>query len=76
MEHFIYAAVIAFIYVIVRSVYSKYSPDDVVPLSQLIKDSVMVFISVIAALYILDSGLPVAKSAKKNISVLTSDPEF
>lgn len=77
MENFIYAGVLSVIYSIVRSIYSKYSPDDIVPLSQLIKDSIMVFISAIAASYILDSGISTAaKATKRNIDVMTGAPEF
>ena len=77
MEQIVYALVVSLIYVIVRSVYSKYSPDDVVPLSQLVKDALMVFISAIAVSYILGSSdFPDVTSVKKNITVLTSEPEF
>jgi hypothetical protein len=75
MEQIIYASIVALIYVFSRSMYSKYSPDDMVPLKQLIKDGVIVFLSAMVGSYISSYGSS-TEIIKKNISVLTSQPEF
>jgi hypothetical protein len=75
MEQIIYASIVSLIYVFSRSVYSKYSPDDTVPLKQLIKDGVIVFVSAMIGSYISTYGAS-CEDIKKNISVLTSQPEF
>uniref|UniRef100_A0A6C0BQL5 Uncharacterized protein n=1 Tax=viral metagenome TaxID=1070528 RepID=A0A6C0BQL5_9ZZZZ len=76
MEQFIHAAITAVLYVIIRSAYSKYSPDDALPPKQLVKEGVVVFIACVAASYISMYTDTNIDAVKKNLTVLTSAPDF
>jgi hypothetical protein len=77
---FIIAAVIAFIFLIVKFIEMRYIEKESKPLKLLIRDSLLVYFSVIVGYFIIEQVNPIIHGgdsvANGNTPIFTGSPEF
>jgi hypothetical protein len=73
---FIIAGIISIIYIISKFIEMRFVDKENKPLKLLIRDTVLVYFSVILGYFIIDQLKPIGISQKTNPTVFTDNPEF
>jgi hypothetical protein len=76
-KYIIHSGIIAFIYLLMKFVEMRIVIKEVKPVKELIRDTVIVYLSAMVGLYIIDEFMPSGESVKKTITnVFTDMPGF
>jgi hypothetical protein len=74
---FIIAAIISFIFTILKFIEMKYVENEIKPLKFLIRDALLVYFSVIGGYFIIDQFNPILNENEHKITpIFTGNPEF
>ena len=76
-KYIIHSGIIAFIYLLMKFVEMRIVIKEVKSVKELIRDTVIVYLSAMVGLYIIDEFMPLGESVKKTITnVFTDTPGF
>jgi hypothetical protein len=76
-KYIIHSGIIAFIYLLMKFVEMRIVIKEAKPVKELIRDTVIVYLSAMVGLYIIDEFMPSGDSVKKTITnVFTDMPGF
>ena len=76
-KYIIHSGIIAFIYLLMKFVEMRIVIKEAKPVKELIRDTVIVYLSAMVGLYIIDEFMPSGESVKKTITnVFTDMPGF
>ncbi len=76
MEIFITAAIISFVFLIAKFLEMRFIEKEAKPLKYLIRDSLIVYFSVVAGHFVINQLNPVLEGGKKLTPVFTDNPGF
>ena len=76
MEIFITAAIISFVFLIAKFFEMRFIEKEAKPLKHLIRDSLIVYFSVVAGHFVINQLNPVLEGGKKLTPVFTDNPGF
>ena len=76
MEIFITAAIISFVFLIAKFLEMRIIEKEAKPLKYLIRDSLIVYFSVVAGHFVINQLNPVLEGGKKLTPVFTDNPGF
>jgi hypothetical protein len=76
-KYIIHSGIIAFIYLLMKFVEMRIVIRETKPIKELIRDTIIVYLSAMVGLYIIDEFMPSGESVKKTITnVFTDMPGF
>jgi hypothetical protein len=76
-KYIIHSGIIAFIYLLLKFVEMRIVIKEIKPIKELIRDTIIVYLSAMVGLYIIDEFMPSGESVKKTITnVFTDHPGF
>lgn len=76
-KYIIHSGIIAFIYLLMKFVEMRVVIKETKPIKELIRDTVIVYLSSMVGLYIIDEFMPSGESIKKTVTnVFTDMPGF
>ena len=76
-KYIIHSGIIAFIYLLMKFVEMRIVIKEAKPVKELIRDTVIVYLSAMVGLFIIDEFMPSGESVKKTITnVFTDMPGF
>lgn len=76
-KYIIHSGIIAFIYLLMKFVEMRIVIKETKPIKELIRDTILVYLSAMVGLYIIDEFMPSTESVKKNITnVFIDTPGF
>jgi len=73
---FVIAAVVAIIFFVAKFIEMRFIEKENKPLKLLIRDSLLVYVSVVSGYFILEQLKPVIQNGGENPMVFTDNPEF
>ena len=73
---FVISGIISFIFLIVKFIEMRFVEKESKPLKLLIRDSLLVYFSVVVGYFILEQIKPVIQKGGENVHVFTDNPEF
>jgi hypothetical protein len=76
MEIFVTAAIISFVFLIAKFLEMRFIEKEAKPLKYLIRDSLIVYFSVVAGHFVINQLNPVLEGGKKLTPVFTDNPGF
>jgi hypothetical protein len=76
MEIFVTAAIISFVFLIAKFLEMRFIEKEAKPLKYLIRDSLIVYFSVVAGYFVINQLNPVLEGGKKLTPVFTDNPGF
>jgi hypothetical protein len=78
MEKYImHSGIIAFIYLLMKFVEMRIVIKETKPIKELVRDTIMVYLSSMVGLYIIDEFMPSGETVKKTVTnVFTDHPGF
>jgi len=75
-KYLIHSGIIAFIYLLMKFVEMRITKNEAKPMKELIRDTVIVYLSAIIGLYIIDEFMPTNAVVKTVTNVFTDVPGF
>lgn len=75
-KYLIHSGIIAFIYLLMKFVEMRITKNEAKPMKELIRDTVIVYLSAIIGLYIIDEFMPTTSVVKTFTNVFTDVPGF
>ena len=75
-KYIIHSGIIAFIYLLLKFVEMRIVVKETKPIKELVRDTVIVYLSAIVGLYIIDEFIPTTDVAKTITNVFTDLPGF
>ena len=76
-KYIIHSGIIAFIYLLMKFVEMRIVIKETKPIKELVRDTIMVYLSAMVGLYIIDEFMPSGESIKKTVTnVFTDMPGF
>jgi len=73
---FVHAGIIAVVYSLIKFVEMRMILKEARPVKELLKDTIMVYLSAIAGMFIIDQMDQVTMTGKKSTNVFVGNPEF
>jgi hypothetical protein len=75
-KYLIHSGIIAFIYLLMKFVEMRITKNEAKPMKELIRDTVIVYLSAIIGLYIIEEFMPTNSVVKTVTNVFTDLPSF
>jgi hypothetical protein len=75
-KYIIHSGIIAFIYLLMKFVEMRITKNEAKPMKELIRDTLIVYLSAIIGLYIIDEFMPANTVVKTITNVFTDVPGF
>lgn len=75
-KYIIHSGIIAFIYLLLKFIEMRIVVKETKPIKELVRDTVIVYLSAIVGLYIIDEFIPTTDVAKTITNVFTDLPGF
>jgi hypothetical protein len=76
-KYIIHSGVVAFIYLLMKFVEMRITKKETKPIKELIRDTIIVYLSAMVGLYIINEFMPSGESLKKTVTnVFTDAPGF
>ena len=76
-KYLIHSGIISFIYLLMKFVEMRITKNEAKPMKELIRDTVIVYLSAIIGLYIIGEFMPAGETVKKTVTnVFTDHPGF
>jgi hypothetical protein len=75
-KYLIHSGIIAFIYLLMKFVEMRITKNEAKPMKEMIRDTVIVYLSAIIGLYIIDEFMPSNAVVKTVTNVFTDLPSF
>jgi hypothetical protein len=75
-KYLIHSGIIAFIYLLMKFVEMRITKNEAKPMKELIRDTVIVYLSAIIGLYIIEEFMPSNAVVKTVTNVFTDMPSF
>jgi hypothetical protein len=75
-KYIIHSGIIAFIYLLMKFVEMRITKNEAKPMKELIRDTLIVYLSAIIGLYIIDEFMPANAVVKTITNVFTDVPGF
>jgi hypothetical protein len=75
-KYLIHSGIIAFIYLLMKFVEMRITKNEAKPMKEMIRDTVIVYLSAIIGLYIIDEFMPTNAVVKTVTNVFTDLPSF
>ena len=72
-KYIIHSGIIAFIYLLMKFVEMRIVIKETKPVKELIRDTIIVYLSAMVGLYIIDEFMPSGESVKKTITNVFND---
>jgi hypothetical protein len=73
---FVHAGIIAVVYSLIKFVEMRMILKEARPVKELLRDTIMVYVSAIAGMFIIDQMDQVTTTGKKSTNVFVGNPEF
>ena len=73
---FVNAGIIAVVYLLIKFVEMRMILKEARPIKELIRDTIMVYLSAIAGMFIIDQMGTITTTGKKSTNVFVGSPEF
>lgn len=73
---FVLAAIISIIFVIFKFIEMRFIDKEPKPLKFLIRDALLVYVSVVSGYFIVEQIQPIVKKSSDKIPIFTDNPEF
>jgi hypothetical protein len=75
-KYIIHSGIIAFIYLLMKFVELRITQKEVKPVKELIRDTIIVYLSAMVGLYIINEFMPTTSVVKTVTNVFTDPPGF
>jgi hypothetical protein len=75
-KYIIHSGIISFIYLLMKFVEMRITKNEAKPMKELIRDTVIVYLSAIIGLYIIGEFMPTTSAVKTVTNVFTDAPSF
>ena len=75
-KYIIHSGIITFVYLLMKFVEMRIAVKETKPIKELVRDTVIVYLSAIVGLYIIDEFIPTTDVAKTLTNVFTDLPGF
>ena len=76
-KYIIHSGIIAFIYLLMKFAEMRVVIKETKPIKELVRDTIMVYLSSMVGLYIIDEFMPSGEAVKKTVTnVFTDNPGF
>ena len=75
-KYIIHSGIIAFIYLLLKFVEMRITKNEAKPMKELIRDTLIVYLSAIVGLYIINEFMPKTSIMKTTTNVFTDAPGF
>jgi len=76
-KYIIHSGIIAFIYLLMKFVEMRIVIKETKPIKELVRDTIIVYLSAMVGLYIIDEFMPSGETIKKSVTnVFTDHPGF
>ena len=75
-KYIIHSGIITFVYLLMKFVEMRIAVKETKPIKELVRDTVIVYLSAIVGLYIIDEFIPTTDVAKTITNVFTDLPGF
>jgi hypothetical protein len=75
-KYIIHSGIIAFIYLLMKFIEMRITKNEAKPMKELIRDTVIVYLSAIIGLYIIGEFMPTTNVVKTVTNVFTDIPSF
>lgn len=75
-KYIIHSGIIAFVYLLMKFVEMRITKNETKPMKELIRDTIIVYLSAIVGLYIINEFMPTNATAKTVTNVFTDTPGF
>lgn len=75
-KYIIHAGIIAFIYLLLKFAEMRITKNETKPLKELIRDTIIVYLSALVGLYIISEFMPETSFVKTVTNVFTDPPGF
>lgn len=75
-KYIIHSGIIAFIYLLLKFVELRITQKEVKPVKELIRDTIIVYLSAMVGLYIINEFMPTTSVVKTVTNVFTDSPGF
>lgn len=75
-KYLIHSGIIAFIYLLMKFVEMRITKNEAKPMKEMIRDTVIVYLSAIIGLYIIEEFMPTNAVVKTVTNVFTDMPSF
>ena len=75
-KYLIHSGIITFIYLLMKFVEMRITKNETKPMKELIRDTIIVYLSAIVGLYIINEFMPTNATVKTVTNVFTDTPGF
>lgn len=75
-KYIIHSGIIAFVYLLMKFVEMRITKNETKPMKELIRDTIIVYLSAIVGLYIINEFMPTNATVKTVTNVFTDTPGF
>jgi len=75
-KYIIHSGIIAFVYLLMKFVEMRITKNETKPMKELIRDTIIVYLSAIVGLYIISEFMPANSLVKTVTNVFTDTPGF